>query len=73
MAGTRSSPAAKGRNDQRRSFAGPAHEDVQHAKQTDLDKLGIAKTAREEKNAPAIKAENSRKTSAWRSYIASTS
>jgi hypothetical protein len=24
-------------------------EDVQHAKQTDLDKLGIAKTAREEK------------------------
>jgi len=48
-------------------------EDVNHAKQMDLDKLGIAKTAREEKkrerDAKLSEAENARMAKLYREHV----
>jgi 7,8-dihydro-6-hydroxymethylpterin dimethyltransferase len=49
-------------------------EDVQHAKQTDLDKLGIAKTAREEKKRARdqklhVQQENERMAKLYRQHV----
>ncbi len=70
----RSSPAARACNLKSKDHSLVLRvEDVNHAKQTDLDKLGIAKTAREEKkrarDEKLKQAENERMAKLYREHV----